>query len=305
MVLLVLLLAFVSASAAGVAGVQDAAAQLAREAQQKAREGKAEEAAALYRQALQLAPDSFQANQGYGVMLDIAGQYAEARKHLARAIEVAPAPQAKAGALRAMAMSHAFERDCQGAIPYASQAYDAYLTLNDYFNAGEAANELARVCIDAGSLDEAAAWYQKGSDTGLREPNITDERRDLWAFRLEHAKARIAARRGEKAEAQRHVAAAKAILDRGVIGSDQAQYYPYLVGYVALYTGDYQIALAELQKASQRDPFILCLMAEAYEKLGRKDEAMTFYRSALAIANGHNPPNAYARPLAKQKLGVK
>jgi tetratricopeptide (TPR) repeat protein len=204
-----------------------------------------------------------------------------------------------------MAMSHAFERDCQGAIPYASQAYDAYLVLNDYFNAGEAANELARVCIDAGSLDEAAAWYQKGSDTGLREPNITDERRDLWAFRLEHAKARIAARRGEKAEAQRHVAAAKAILDRGVIGSDQAQYYPYLVGYVALYTGDYQIALAELQKASQRDPFILCLMAEAYEKLGRKDEAMTFYRSALAIANGHNPPNAYARPLAKQKLGVK
>ncbi len=208
-------------------------------------------------------------------------------------------------ALRMMAMSHAFERDCKGAIPYASQAYDVYLSQKDYYNAGEAANEVARVCIDAGNLDEAATWYQKGHDIGLQEPNLSAERKDLWAFRLEHAKARIAARRGNKAEAQQHVAAAKAILDRGVIGSDQAQYYPYLVGYVALYTGDYQTALAELQKTNQRDPFMLALIAETYEKMGRKDEAMDYYRKALSVANGHNPPNAYTRPLAKQKLGMK
>lgn len=284
---------------------QDASADLARQAQQKARDGHHEEALALFRQAIQLAPDSFQANQGYGVSLDIAGQYAEARKHLARAIQVAPAPQSKAGALRTMAMSYAFQRDCKGAIPFASHAYDVYLSLNDYYNAGEAANEVARVCIDAGDLDEAATWYQKGTDVGLRESNISAERKDLWAFRLEHAKARLAARRGNKSEAQQHVAAAKAILDRGVIGSDQAQYFPYLVGYVALYTGDYQTALAEFQKANARDPFILCLIAETYEKLGRKDEAMEYYRKALSIANGHNPPNAYARPLAKEKLGLK
>jgi tetratricopeptide (TPR) repeat protein len=99
------------------------------------------------------------------------------------------------------------------------------------------------------------------------------------------------------------VAAAKAILDRGVIDADQAQYFPYLVGYVALYTGDYQTALAELQKTSPRDPFFLCLIAETYEKLGRPPDALDYYRKALAIANGHNPPNAYARPLAKKKLG--
>jgi tetratricopeptide (TPR) repeat protein len=283
----------------------DPGSDLARQAQQKAREGQHEEALALYRQAVQAAPESFQANQAYGVSLDIAGQYAEARKYLAKAVQLAPAPQQKAMALRMTAMSHAFERDCKGAIPYASQAYDIYLSQKDYYNAGEAANEVARVCIDAGSLDEAAAWYQKGHDIGLQEPNISAERKDLWAFRLEHAKARIAARRGDKAEAQKHVAAAKAILDRGVIGSDQAQYFPYLAGYVALYTGDYPTALTELQKANQRDPFMLALIAETYEKMGRKDEAMEYYRKALSIANGHNPPNAYTRPLAKEKLGVK
>jgi tetratricopeptide (TPR) repeat protein len=302
--LFALIAAFLAIQAPPQPAAQDPGAETARQAQQRAREGKLDEALALYRQAIQQSPDSFQANQGYGVALDLAGQYAEARKHLAKAIEAAAAPAAKAGALRTMAMSFAFQRDCTGAIRYASQAHDIYLAQKDYFMAGEAANEVARVCIDAGNLDEAAAWYQKGHDIGVQEPNLSADRKDLWAFRLEHAKARVAARRGDKTEAQKHVAAARAILDRGVIDSDQAQYYPYLVGYVALYTGDYQTALTELQKASQRDPFFLCLLAETYEKLGRKNEAMEYYRKALSIANGHNPPNAYARPLAKEKLGL-
>jgi tetratricopeptide (TPR) repeat protein len=304
MISLLLLATVLSAQPPAAAPSQDAAADLTKQAQQKARDGKHDEALALYRQAIQIAPDSPQVHQAYGVALDIAGRYAEARKHLTKAIDGAASPQQKAGALRTMAMSYAFERDCKGAIPYAGQAYDVYLSQKDYYNAGEAANEVARVCIDAGNLDEAATWYQKGHDIGLQEPNISAERKDLWAFRLEHAKARIAARRGNKAEAQQHVAAARAILDRGVIGSDQAQYFPYLVGYVALYTGDYQTALAELQKANQRDPFFLSLIAETYERLGRKDEAMEYYRKALSVANGHNPPNAYARPLAKEKLGL-
>jgi tetratricopeptide (TPR) repeat protein len=296
---------FLATQTASQPAAHDPGAETARQAQQRARDGKVDEALALYRQAIQLSPDSFQVNQGYGVALDLAGQYADARKHLAKAIETAPTPAAKVGALRTMAMSFAFQRDCKGAIRYASQAHDIYLAEKDYFMAGEAANEVARVCIDAGNLDDAAAWYQKGHDVGIEEANLSAERKDLWAFRLEHAKARIAARRGDKAEAQKHVAAAKAILDRGVIDSDQAQYYPYLTGYVALYTGDYQTALAELEKAGQRDPFFLCLIAEAYEKLGRRDDATAYYRKALSLANGHNPPNAYARPLAKEKLGLK
>jgi hypothetical protein len=54
----------------------------------------------------------------------------------------------------------------------------------------------------------------------------------------------IAAQRN-KSEAERHVAAAKAILDKGS-NPDQAPFYPYLTGYVAFYAGDYKTALAEL-----------------------------------------------------------
>jgi tetratricopeptide (TPR) repeat protein len=123
---------------------------------------------------------------------------------------------------------------------------------------------------------------------------------DLWEFRWEHAQARIAARRGNKTDAETHIAAAKAILAKGT-NPQQAQFLPYLTGYVAFYEGNYKPALEELQKANQNDPFIQCLIAQTYERLGDKAKATEFYRKA-STATSHNPPAAYARPFAKKKL---
>jgi tetratricopeptide (TPR) repeat protein len=286
---------------------QDPAAALLTQGQQKLREGKHEEALALYRAAIEKAtPSSAIAVSAYvqaGIVLDLMGRYADARSQFDKAIEGAAALEDKARALRAMSMSYAFERNCDGAARYESQAYQGYLAASDFFNAGEVANELARACLESGSLDQAAAWYQRGRDAGLKEPGMKPERRDLWDFRWEHAQARLAARRGQQAEAQKHVAAARAILDKGT-NPEQAPFLPYLVGYVAFYSGDYQGAVTELLKGNQNDPFMTCLIAQAYEKLGDKDKATEFYRKVLA-SNGHSPTNAYARPLAKEKLGVK
>ncbi len=134
--------------------------------------------------------------------------------------------------------------------------------------------------------------------------------RDLWEFRWEHAQARIAARRGNQAEAQQHIAAAKAILEKdGQLahgngrGENQAQFMPYLTGYVALYSGDAKTAAEDLRKANPNDPFYQCLLGQAYEKLGEKDKAVECYRKAAATT-AHNPPAAFARPFARRKLGV-
>src|SRR2546423_8914393 len=216
-------------------------------------------------------------------------------------MEAATTPQAKGRALRGMAMSYAFERNCKEAAKYEIQVYESYLAAKDFYNAGEIADELARVCIDSGNLDDAEKWYQTGHDAGMREPDIKPERKDLWDFRWEHAQARIAARRGNQAEARKHMEAAKAILDKGT-NPAQAPFFPYLAGYVAFYSGDYKTALTEFQKANQNDPFILSMIAQTYEKLGDKSNAMEYYRKS-STSNAHNPPNAYARPLARQKLG--
>jgi len=271
-----------------------------RQGQQLMREGKLDDALALYRQTLQTSPDSLPANTAAGSVLDLMGQGKEARKYFQKAIEVADTPEHKAMAERAMAMSYAFAGNCKKTVQYEQQVFDYYAGVKNFFQQGEMADEAARVCIDSGDLDTASHWYQVGHDTGLKEPDIKPARVDLWDFRWEHAQARIAARRGNQAEAQKHVAAAKALLDKGA-NPEQAQFLPYLEGYVAFYARDYKTALEELQKANQNDPFIQCLIAQAYEKLGDKDKAVEYYRKA-SKATAHNPPAAYAVPFAKKRI---
>lgn len=295
--------AAVTLAAQAPQGTQPPGAQqpeFVRQGQQLMREGKLDEALALYRQVLQIEPDSLPANNAAGAVLDLMGRGEDARKYFAKAIEAAPNAQNKAAAQRAMAMSYAFEGNCKKTIEYEQKVLDYYVSVKDFYQQGETADEAARVCVDSGDLDAAYKWYQTGNDLGLREPDIKPDRKDLWAFRWEHAQARIAARRGNAAEAQKHVAAAKAALDMGT-NPQQVQFFPYLVGYVAFYRGDYNSALENLQKANQNDPFIQCLIAQTYEKLGDKDKAAEFYRKA-ASTTAHNPPAAYARPFAKKKL---
>lgn len=284
-------------------------------AQQLMREGKLAEALSLYRDQLKTSPDSVPANNGAGVVLDLMGNGAEARKYFQKSMDVSSDPAAKAAAERAMAMSYAFSGDCRNTVKYEQMVFDYWKTRetaepgNAFYQEGEMANEAARVCIDSGDLDTAAKWYQLGHDSGIREPeDLHPGRRALWEFRTEHALARIAARHGNKAEAQKHVDLAKKALgdiqakDSGLYAQQQT-FLPYLTGYVAFYLGDYQAALADLEKANANDPFIQCMIGMTYEKLGQKEKAMEVYRKA-ATATAHNPPAAFAVPFAKKKLGV-
>jgi tetratricopeptide (TPR) repeat protein len=274
--------------------------EFVKQGQQLMREGKLQDALALFRQTLQSMPLSLQANLSAGVVLDLMGQGEEARKYFSKAIDISDTPEHKAAAQRAMAMSYAFERDCKNTVEYEKKVMQYDSEVKNVFQQGEIADEAARVCIDSGDLDAARKWYQTGHDRGLEETDIKPARVDLWNFRWEHAQARIAARRGNQQEAEKHVAAAKEIFDKGS-NPEQAPFLPYLKGYVAYYAGDYKPALEEFLKANQNDPFIQCLTGQTYEKLGDKGKALEFYRKASA-ATAHNPPAAYAVPFCKKKI---
>jgi tetratricopeptide (TPR) repeat protein len=277
------------------------ALDLVKQGQKLNGEGKQDEALALYQQALAASPDLYEAHLQAGIALDLKGSYEDARHHLSRAIELAT-PENKQQALRAMAFSYAFEGNAKEASKYEEQVFKARMAANDFIGAAETANELARIDLECGAIDESARWYKTGYETALQKSDLSEADKNLWLFRWENAQARIAARRGQADEARKHVAAAKAALDKAN-NPDQARFVPYLTGYVAFYTGDYKTAIADLEKADQRDPFILVLLAQAYEKSGDQARATDYYRKVLA-SNGHGPTNAFARPLAKKKLGV-
>jgi tetratricopeptide (TPR) repeat protein len=280
----------------------DDALELVKQGQKLNGVGKQDEALALYSRALQLSPNLYQAELASGIALDLQGKYTEARQRLAKAISVAN-PEQKVQALRTMSISYAFEKNTDDAAKYGRQAFDLQYVNKKFEEAAGTADELARIYLESGDVDNAFQWYQTGHLTALLKPNMTAAERDLWEFRWESALARIRVRQGRNDEAQQHLAAGKALIDKGD-NPDQARFYPYLAGYVALYSGDYKTAIAQLQKAEQRDPFVLSLLAQAYEKSGNKAKAMEYYKQVLAI-NNHAPTNAFARPLAEQKLAAK
>ncbi len=279
----------------------DDALELVKQGQKLNSEGKQDEAMALYDRALQLSPSLFQADLAAGMALDLESKYQEARQHLAKAIEEAQ-PDAKVRALRTMAVSYAFERNADEAAKYERQAFDIQFSAKQYADAAGTADELARIYLESGDNDNAFQWYQSGHLTALRQPNTSPAEKDLWEFRWESALARVRVRQGRGEEAKQHMVAAKSILDKGT-NPDQMRFYPYLSGYVTFYLGDYKTAISELQKGDQQDPFVLSLLAQAYEKSGDKAQALDYYRKVLTI-NAHSPTNAFARPLAREKVAA-
>ncbi len=296
---------FAAAQSKPAPAKQDDALELVKQGQQLGNEGKQDEALALYARALQLSPGLFQAELATGMALDMQGKYDAARTHLVKAIELAT-PEQKVRALRTLGVSYAFQRKASEAAKYDQQAFDMQYADKKFEDAAGTADELARIYLESGDIDNGFQWYQTGHLTALLTPNMTPAQKDLWEFRWESAMARIRARQGRDEEAQKRLANAKALLDKG--GNPvQARFYPYIAGYVALYGGDYKTAIAELQKANQaaeqKDPFVICLLAQAYEKSGDQPKAMELYKQILAN-NSHSPVNAFARPLAQSKVGA-
>jgi tetratricopeptide (TPR) repeat protein len=273
----------------------------AKQAHQLMHDGKFPDALIVFQNELKTSPDSHEANVGAGIVLDLMLRGAEARKYFQKAIDTAPDDETKASAHRAMAMSWAFEGNCQMTVQYEQKVLDYAKSKSDFYRAGEIADEEGRVCLDGNDVETGMIWYQEGHELGLKEPNITDARKDLWNFRWENAQARAAARINEDEDPMQHIAAARAILDKGT-NPQQLQFLPALQGYVAFYRKDFKTALDNLLKSNQNDPFIQCMIAQTYEALGQKEKAMDFYRKA-ATTTSHNPAAAYAVPFAKKKLG--
>jgi hypothetical protein len=248
--------------------------------------------------------------------LDREGRTSDARLLIQGVIDSATTPLARSAAQRAMAISYGFDGDCANAVKYEEMVIAYWTTReaeepqNAFYQQGEMANEAARLCIDAGNFDVAEQYYRRGSELGLREPEPRTHPKSLWDFRLAHATARLAARRGDASAARRHVANARAILDGDPkMAAQQERFYPYLTGYVALYTNDLATAESELTRAlaiqgNANDPFMHALLGMTYERRGDATRARAEYERAYALSTAHNPPAAFTRPFAREKLGL-
>lgn len=279
---------------------QTGAAAVTEQADKLASSGKRGEAIALYRQAINQDPASVDAQIGIGRLLDLEGQYAEARQHLQKAIEIAP-EEDRNTALSTMAQSYAFEGNAAEAAKYYQRIFDSQVEAGALPGAAGTANALGRVYLETGDLANAEKWYRAGYDTSGKLETRTPEDTDLWEMRWQHAQARIAARRKQFDAARRHMKDVQTIIGRGRLDENQRVQYPYLAGYVAFYEGKPDEAIAELSKASQDDPFVVSLLAQAYEQKNDQAKARELWSRIIGMSD-HNLQMAFARPLAQRRL---
>ena len=272
---------------------------LLQEAQKLANSGSHADALALYRKALAGDPKLVDAHLGAGRALDFLGQYTEARRHHSQAIELA-APEARAQTLSAMAVSYAFESNATEAAKFYQKLFDERIAAGNPGGAAGTANALARVYLESGDVESGEKWYRTGYETSKQITGSPDSERDLWLMRWHHAQGRIAARRGNIAEARRHAAAVSELLGKGQNDGERPQ-YQYLLGYIALEAGEYDRAIAELEKGNLSDSFVLGLIARAYEGKRDAENAKAYYAKVLA-SPAHSINTAFARQWARKYL---
>jgi tetratricopeptide (TPR) repeat protein len=275
---------------------------LAARARTLQNDGQRSAALALYRQILAEEPRNAAAHVGIGETLDLEGQFSEAREHLRKAIEFSAEADLNA-ALSAMGVSFAFEGNAGEAAKYYQRVFERHVKAGAFDSAAGTANALGRVYLETGDTANAEKWYRTGYDTAGKGAARTPAQTDLAEMRWQHAQARIAARRKQFDRARNHVDQVRAIVERGRLDPSQRANYPHVAGYVALYEGNADVAIAELSKADQEDAFILGLLAQAYELKNDQARARELYTRILALP-WHSLQVAFARPLASRRLAA-
>jgi len=112
-------------------------------------------------------------------------------------------------------VTDAFEGNCKKTVEYEQHVFDYYGSVKNFFQQGEIADEAGRACIDSGDLD-------------------TPHRCPAWE----------SSRSARSSSLRRRTS-----FDKGT-NPEQAQFLPYLQGYVAFYAGDYRTSLEGLLKAN-------------------------------------------------------
>jgi tetratricopeptide (TPR) repeat protein len=276
--------------------------QLVAEGRKMIASGKVDDGMASIDKALATDPKLFEGLLAKGIALDIKGDYRGARKFLEDANAVAQ-DDARDPVFTAIAVSYVFEGDVANAARYYQRLFDRYIAGSRIDTAAETANALARVYLETGDIAKAEQWYTTGSENAKKLSGLREDQVDLWAMRGHHAASRIAARRGDHKKAAREAELVKRLVDKNTQNATQMPIYLYLTGYNALYAKKYDEAIAVLQKADLRDPFILGLLAQAYEKKGDAANAKATYTKALETY-GHSLQNALTRSFAKKRLAA-
>jgi tetratricopeptide (TPR) repeat protein len=171
----------------------------------------------------------------------------------------------------------------------------------DAAGAAASARAIGRIYLEAGDTANGRKWYELGYREWKPAASQPASEHLLWELRWQHMQARLSAREGRIDEARRHLAEFESLMQRRHKEAEDREVHRWVAGYVAYYAKDYDGAIAQLTQGNLGDPFVLSMIARAYEAKGDHPNARQYYRRTLD-SNVHNLQAAIARPLARVKL---
>jgi len=266
-------------------------------------DGRTGDARKSYERALALDDSTPRVHAQLAGTLILDGKYTEARQALQKALAQVPADAAPANIRYQVAFTHLYEGHVDAAIQTLNTFLGEYEKAGRPFGLPEVFiwNSIARINLENGRLEEAMKAYEKGYQS-VPGSNLDETQKQIWYGRLLHGKSRTLARMGRHDEAWKNVVEIRRMIDEaGEQGQQFVPAYHYVAGYCKLEAGEYEAAIEHLKQANPNDPFHHLLLARAYEKAGRKAEALKTYEEVVA-SQTNNIERALAYPEARRKL---
>jgi tetratricopeptide (TPR) repeat protein len=263
----------------------------------------AEKARQAFRRCEEIGPSSPRARAFLANADLLDGHYAQARASFEDVEKSLPKGSAPFAVRYGIAFSHLYERRPDAAVA-SLQTY-----LKEYRDAGQNQafpevfiwNSIARIHLESGGFEEAMKAYERGFES-VPNSSLPDDQKALWEGRLLHGRSRVLARMGRHDEAWAIAETIKTMIEEG--GEPAEQYWPawhYLAGYLKLEAGKPAAAITHLEKGDPNDPFLALLLARAYQRVGRTDDARKAYERVVASEN-NGLERALAYPEAKTAL---
>jgi tetratricopeptide (TPR) repeat protein len=231
------------------------------------------------------------------------GRYAQARATY-EAIEKRLPKGSVPFAIRfGITFSHLYEGNTDAALASVQTYLDEYRSvgLDQQFPEVFIWNAIGRIDLEAGRLEPAMKAYEQGYES-VPKSNLPEDQKKTWLGRLHHGKCRVLAKMGKHEEAWAEAETIRRMIEEG--GEAAKQYWPayhYVAGYAKLEAGEYPQAVEHLTQADSNDPFQALLLARAYDKLNKKDEAKKIYQKVVESQSaGIERPLAY--PEAARRL---
>ena len=260
--------------------------------------GKYEESIEHYRKALEFDPNFVASHIGIATNHNFLGRHEAARSQLDELYGMARNDGERRAARFAMAVSYVDEGDWEGAMGEIQKQYALAEKIDDAAAMSGDLITMGNILLEWGKYDEALARFQEAVEVVL-DSDLSQEVKDNTELNLLFNAGRVDVRKGDsapaKAKAGQYLEGVEAIRN-----PNQIRLAHQLAGMIALKDEDYAGAVAELEQASQQNPYNLYRLALAYEGMGEVAKAKEFCGKAANFNGLNNLNYAFIRTKAKQ-----